>query len=211
MLASEYPEMRTFLREIVETEDRAVIIGQAENATKALTLAKNLRPDVAIIDSYLPHTIGLDTIALSRIGGLDIAQTISEEIPNVRVVLLNSPDVRLLPERSWGSDIGASLCKENNGTCIPFTLSELGQEAVLSGALVFANVEANVIAAPGPKATSLSNKAIFFGALGILVGWLLIVTMFLAGAGVFVALAGAAAMLIGLVGKLTTSLRTKKS
>ena len=211
MLASEYPEMRSFLKEIVEAEDKAVIVGQAGNAIKALTLAKNLRPDVAIIDSYLPHTIGLDTIPLSRIGGLDTAQTISEEIPDIRVVLLNSPKVRVSPERSWAWDGGASLCKESNGSCIPFTLGELRQEIVPSGALVFAKVEADTEAALSQKVTSLSDKAIFFGALGIMGGWLLIITMFLAGAGVFVALAGATTMLLGLAGKIITSLRTKKS
>ncbi len=67
MRASEYPEMRTFLREIVEAEDRAVIVGQAENATRALTLAKNLRPDVAIIDSYLPINMVMDLSVYGRL------------------------------------------------------------------------------------------------------------------------------------------------
>lgn len=211
MLASEYPEIRSFLKEIVEAEDKTVIVGQAGNAIKALALAKNLRPDVAIIDSYLPHIIGLDTIPLSRIGGLDTAQIISEEIPDIRVVLLNSPQDRVSPERSWALGSGASLCKESQGACIPFTLGELEQETVPSGALVFANVEADTEAALSRKVTSLSDKAIFFGALGILGGWMLIITMFLAGAGVFVALAGVATMLLGLAGKIITSLRTKKS
>ncbi len=53
MLASAYPEVRYFLREVVEEEGRALIVGQAENATKALALARNLRPDVAITDCHL--------------------------------------------------------------------------------------------------------------------------------------------------------------
>jgi CheY-like chemotaxis protein len=93
ILASEHPEVRHFLREVVEEESGAVILGQAENATKALALAKHLRPDVAIIDCYLPHTMGSDTVPLSRVGGLDVAESISEEIPDTKVVLLN---IRLL-------------------------------------------------------------------------------------------------------------------
>lgn len=73
MVASEYPEVQYFLREVVEGEDGAVIVGQAENATKALTLAQNLRPDIAIIDSYLPHVVGLDAVDM-----MGYAQTLLE-------------------------------------------------------------------------------------------------------------------------------------
>src|SRR3990170_4440534 len=89
ILASGNPSVRHFLRGAVEGEPGTTVIGQAENATKALVMARNLRPDIAIIDSYLPHSVSLETVPLSRIGGLDAAQAAFEEIPNLRVVLLN--------------------------------------------------------------------------------------------------------------------------
>ena len=69
IVASEYPEVRHFLSEVVEEQGGAIIIGQAENATKALTLARSLGPDGANVDSNLPRAIGLDTVPLSRIDG----------------------------------------------------------------------------------------------------------------------------------------------
>lgn len=211
ILASEYPEVRYFLREAVEGEAGAVIVGLAENATKALTLARNLRPDVAIIDCYLPHAIGLDTVPLSRIGGLDTAQTISEEIPNIRVIMVNNLDVKALPERGLSGDSVTSFSRKRKEGEIPFTLQELYQETEPLTPLVFANINMQRRVSLRQKVTDISDKAILFGGLSILGGLSLILTVILAGAGAFLAVAGAATIFLGLMGKLTISLWPKAS
>ncbi len=209
MLASEYPRVRHFLREVVEEEAGAVIVGQAENATKALTLTRNLRPDVAIIDCYLPHSIGLDSVPLSRIGGLDTAQAISAEIPNTRVIVLTNLNAEVLQEDDLSQEVSVFLSVEITGANIPFTLHELYHKATEPGALVFANVEAKPRAVLRQKVTNISDKAVLFGGLGILGGLSLMLTVILAGAGVVLASVGAATMFLGLVGKLTVSLWPK--
>lgn len=211
ILASEYPEVRYFLREAVEGEAGAVIVGLAENATKALTLARNLRPDVAIIDCYLPHAIGLDTVPLSRIGGLDTAQTISEEIPNIRVIMVNNLDVKALPERGLSVDSVTSFSRKRKEGEIPFTLQELYQETEPLTPLVFANINMQRRVSLRQKVADISDKAILFGGLSILGGLSLILTVILAGAGAFLAVAGAATIFLGLMGKLTISLWPKAS
>src|SRR3972149_4209030 len=110
LLASENPGTRSILRRIVETEDRAVIVAEAENGARALSLARSLRPDVVLIDSCLPSIVGLDNIPLSREGGLDVAQSISEEIPNMHVVLLNSLNDRIPADSTRILDYNALLC-----------------------------------------------------------------------------------------------------
>ena len=207
ILASEYPKIRHLLREVVEEAPGAVIVGQAENATRALTLARNLRPDVAIIDCNLPHAVGLDNVSLSRIGGLDTAQTISHDIPNTSVILLGNVDVKLLSEQGLGTDVTASFSRQRGESKIPFALQDLYREAVSSGDLVFANVEVNQQASLKRKMADISDKAVLFGGLSTLGGLCLMLTVFLAGAGVFLALAGAAAMLLGLAGKLVIAWR----
>ena len=206
IVASEYPEVQYFLREVVEEKGGVVTVGQAQDASEALTLARNLRPDIAIIDCYLPYVVGFDTIPLSRIGGLDIAQTISEDIPNIRVILLNNLDTGVLPDRSLSSHVGVSYSIVSRGANIPLALQDLRHKMVQPNTLVFANVEAKPRASLRRKDASLCDKAIFFGALGIAGGWLLTITMIFAPAGVPIALAGAVAVFLGLVGKLTASL-----
>ncbi len=203
VLASEHPQVRYLLSGVVEQEGGVDIVGQAQNASKALTLVRNLRPDVAVIDCYLPHAVGLDASALSRINGLDTAQAISKEIPNTRVLLLSNLNVDALPGGNLGGDNIAFFPRKKNGANIPITLQALSQETALPRAVVFADVEVKQPAALQRQVTRISDKAIFFGALALAGGWLLTLTMLLAPVGVPLALAGAATVFLGLVGKLT--------
>jgi CheY-like chemotaxis protein len=209
ILASEYPKVRYFLRGVIEGEPGTVVIGQAENATKALTLARNLRPDFAIIDSYLPHNIGLDTVPMSRASGLDIAQTISEEIPNAQVILVTNIDAGISLGDSLGPDLALSFPKKELEATVPLKLRELHCDTVQPCPLVFANVEMRPRITLEQKGADISDTAMFLGGLGILVGLGLTATMFLAWAGAFIALAGGVAMFLGVVGKLVSSLRSK--
>src|SRR3972149_5049868 len=104
VLASERPQVQNLLVDVVEEEPGAVVVGQAENAIKALVLVENLRPDVAIIDSNLPYSVGMDRLALSRMSGLDIAQAICQTTPGTCVVLINNLDTPVLPKVGLSRD-----------------------------------------------------------------------------------------------------------
>ncbi len=204
IVASEYPEVRYFLREVVEEKGGAVTVGEAQNASQALILARNLTPDVAIIDCYLPYSGGLDAIPLSRIGGLEIAQTISEEIPNIRVILLNNLDTVTLADRGLSSDVGASYSIVSKGANISSALKDLCHEVVQPNALVFANVEAKQWAALQRKVTNTSYKTVLFIGLGT-VGALCLTFIIVFGGGVVLAFAVAVIMLLSLVRKRIAS------
>ncbi len=206
ILASEYPEVRDFLRDVLEEEGGSVIVGQAENATRALTLARKLRPDVTIVDCYLPYTVGLDTVPLSRIAGLDTAQTISEEIPNTRVILLPNLNKEALTEHGLDADTTAFFSRDIKGVNIAFKLQELFHDVVPPEALVFADIEVKPRVTATQKNADIVGKALFFGGLGIAAGWLLIITMMFAQAGVVLAIAGVVTVLLGLAGKLAMRL-----
>jgi CheY-like chemotaxis protein len=209
LLASEFPGTRSILRRIVENENKAVIVGEAENGGRAMTLARTLHPDVALIDSHLPSVVGIDSLPLSRVGGLDVAQSISDEVPNTHVVLLNSLGNAPSSDTGWGSEASPSLCQESRNTCIPFKLGELPERTVLPGSLIFANVEIGALACPNQQ-TSFSDKVLFAGVLGIVAGWLMILTMFLSTIGLYVFLAGVTTGLFGIIGKLSSRIFNKR-
>ncbi|MBI2830843.1 MAG: response regulator [Chloroflexi bacterium] len=195
IIASEYPAVRHFLRGAIE-KSGTVVVGQAENAGRALALARNLRPDIAVIDCFLPHAIGLDGIPLTRAGGFDAAWTISEEIPNTKVVIVNNLDNKIMPEHALSSD--AFLSKESD---VPFSLQELETEPSASGGPVFANMHVRTQTTAAQRLTSMSDKAVLFGGLGILGGLTLMLTVIFAAAGVLLTVAGASAVLFGLAAK----------
>ncbi len=208
IVASEYPERQHFLREAIEREEGVFSVGQARDSAAALSLSRHLRPDIAIIDSYLPHFIGLGTIPLSRIGGLDTAQAISEELPNVRVVLLNNLDSKGRGNHGLAGDGIISFFKETKAANIPFTLKQLHRET--TSPLVFASVEVKPRFAPGSETLGAIDKVMLFGGISLAAGWLLILTMMFAPVGVPLALVGAVTLFVGLAAKLTISLKRRK-
>jgi CheY-like chemotaxis protein len=209
LLISEHPEARRFLREAVEKEAGTIIVGEAENATKALILAKNLRPDIAVIDSYLPYAVGLDSLSLSRTGGLDVAQTICEQLPHVRAILVNNLNANIVPKDTWWLASEVSFYRERNGASIPFTLQELCLEVLLPNIPVFANIKLEPQVIPEQKGLNMGDKFMLIGGLAIVSGWFFIITILLTPAGVFLALIGATLMFLGLMGKLMVRLRTR--
>ncbi len=209
VLASEHSQIRYFLSEVIEQEGGVDVTGQAQDASKALTLVKNLRPDVAVIDSYLPHDAGLEAIPMSRINGLDTAQAILEETPNTRVILLNNLDAGIFSGRSLSPAAAVAYSIASTGADISLVLQDLGHEVVQPNDIVFASIEVKQQAVLQQKATRISDKVIFFGALSFAGGWLITLTVFLAPVGVPIAIAGAAMAILGLLGKLTASLWRK--
>ncbi len=209
ILASESPTGRHFLREVIEEEPGTVVVGQAENTTKALSLARKLRPDFALIDSYLPHIIGLKAIPLSRAGGLDTAQVIFEEIPNAKVILVTNMDTEISPEDSLGLYRTASFSKRERQVHAPFKLRELYRDKAQPHRLIFADVEMKPWVTFKPKGTDVYGTTMFIGGFCFLAGLGLIATMFLAKVGAYLALAGGSALFFGVAGKLVSSLWSK--
>jgi CheY-like chemotaxis protein len=204
VLASDSPRTRDVLRQVVEKETGAVVIGEAENSTRALNLTKNLRPDVAIIDTSLPYVVGLDDVALSRIGGLDTAQSISERAPKTRVVLLGNLDTGVINERELAVAAGVTLIRDRLDRSIPFTLRELSGQEWQDNGVVFANLELKRRRAV-TRSSNLIYAGMFVGGATIAVGWLLIVALWLVPAGVYIAATGAAVLLGSLAAKILRS------
>ncbi len=206
MVASEYPEVRYFLKQALEKAGDGVIVGQAPDSVTALALTRNLRPDIALIDSYLPEVSQQGAVPLSRMVGLDIAQAITEEIPGTRVVLLSDLNDKVLPEDAWTPDKVLLFCQNNQGANVCFTLQALYRQTWPLNQPVFANVDVESQILPQQKVSTLSDKAVFFGGLGIAGGWLTTLTIFLAPVGIAIAAIGATSVLLGLGAKLTSGL-----
>jgi hypothetical protein len=205
LLAVEYSQVRDFLSEVIEQEDGVDIIGQAQDTGHALTLMRTLRPDVAVIDSYLPHDAGLDSILLSRINGLDTAQAISKEMPNTRVILLHNSKSDVLSKQSLALAVPEVYSIQSRGINVSLGMRDPCREVVEPSDLIFASVQVKPSIALHRKATTIIDKVIFFGSLAFAIGWLLTITMIFLPIGIPLALVGGITVLLGLGWKLTGS------
>lgn len=210
VIASEHPDVRYLLLKVVEKEPGVVVIGQAENAVKAMALARSLRPDVALVDSQLPHTVGLDAVRLSRISGLDTAMDISQELPKTRVVLLANLNISVYQEYSLDEDAEAYLYTQTGAGGHPVRLREVYYEAAPTSGLVFANIQITERAPVRRKVIEISEKAMLYSGLAILGGLGLMLTLILAAPGAVLALAGAGGLLLGLAGRVAAAVWPKR-
>ena len=79
LLADDHTIMRMGLATLLESEPDMCVVGEAENGQVAVRLARELKPDVVIMDLMMPVLSGAEATRLIR-----------EENPGVRVVVLTT-------------------------------------------------------------------------------------------------------------------------
>ncbi|MEO8664759.1 MAG: response regulator transcription factor [Ignavibacteria bacterium] len=62
IIADDHPIFRNGLRQIIESESKITIIGEADNGSKALELINELKPDIAVLDIDMPKKTGLEIL-----------------------------------------------------------------------------------------------------------------------------------------------------
>ncbi|EHS55569.1 MULTISPECIES: response regulator [Paenibacillus] len=62
LIVDDHWVVREGLKLVIETNDSYEVVGEAEEGATALALVEELRPDVILMDLYMPHMSGLETM-----------------------------------------------------------------------------------------------------------------------------------------------------
>lgn len=81
LLVDDHPVVRTGLAGMLAAEDDIDVVGEAGNGEEAVAMARELRPDVVLMDLRMPRLDGAEATAL-----------IVAELPQVRVLVLTTYD-----------------------------------------------------------------------------------------------------------------------
>jgi len=81
LLADDHALVREGTRRLLETEDDVEVVSEAASGEEAIELARQLRPDIAIID-----------IAMPGIGGIAATRAIKRDCPGTAVLILSAYD-----------------------------------------------------------------------------------------------------------------------
>jgi DNA-binding NarL/FixJ family response regulator len=79
MIVDDHPVFRQGLRRVLEGEDDLDVIGEVQDGVEAMQLAKQLIPNVLLLDINLPG-----------MNGLQVARTLKGLLPNIRIIMLTA-------------------------------------------------------------------------------------------------------------------------
>jgi len=77
LVADDHLAVREGIRTLLANEREITIVGEADDGSTALSLARTLRPDLIVLDDSMPG-----------IGSLDVARKILAEVPGAAIVFL---------------------------------------------------------------------------------------------------------------------------
>jgi two-component system response regulator NreC len=79
VLADDHAILLSGLKAILSLEDDLTVIGEAKDGHEAVSLAKNLQPDILLLDIHMP-----------KLDGLSALPAIKTQAPNTKVIMLTS-------------------------------------------------------------------------------------------------------------------------
>lgn len=114
LLVDDHLMFREHLRELISRSGGMKVCGEAESATGALELARQVKPDVAIVD-----------ITLRGSNGLDLVRQLSEEAPDVKTLVLSMHEQSMYGDRALRAGARGYLTKHQTSSDVVETIQRI--------------------------------------------------------------------------------------
>ena len=114
LVADEYPQIRSCLVRLLETQDDMKVAATATNGAEALALAEALAPDVVVMDVKLP-----------LVSGTEACRRILDTLPDTRILMICSDSLKPLIEESLANGASGYLAKECSLAQVPTAIREI--------------------------------------------------------------------------------------
>lgn len=101
LLVDDHPIFREGLKGLLEKEPDMMVVGEAGNGKEALRIARDLRPDVIILDISMPE-----------MNGIEVTRKIVAELPGTKVLILSMESDRRFVVETLGAGAMGYIMKE---------------------------------------------------------------------------------------------------
>ena len=101
LLVDDHPLLRKGVRQLLELESDIVVVGEASNGVDAVSLAKDLDPDLVLLDLSMKGMDGIETLTALRaadVGSRIVVFTVSDDRSDVVTALKSGADGYLLKD-----------------------------------------------------------------------------------------------------------------
>ena len=88
-------EMRNLVKFLLESESGLEIIGEVASGEEAIRLAKDVQPDLVILDHFIE----------GEVMGLELSRELKEVAPKMKIVLFSSHNLKIEAEREPAIDL----------------------------------------------------------------------------------------------------------
>ena len=89
LIVDDHPLLRKGLGRMIDQEKDLFVVGEAEDAYKAITAIENTKPDIALIDITLPGT-----------SGIELLKNIKVRFPKLKMLVLSMHDESVYAQRA---------------------------------------------------------------------------------------------------------------
>jgi DNA-binding NarL/FixJ family response regulator len=146
VLADDHVLVRKGIKAMLESEPEIRVVGEAGNGTDALTSAKNLKPDILLLDIRMPGMNGLDAAAQLR-----------QVAPETKAVILSMHDSEEYVLQALRAGAYGYILKDTDKDEFIKALKQVrGGSRYFSGSV--SNILANHLLNPQPSATTPSRE-----------------------------------------------------
>ena len=102
LIVDDHELVRRGLRSILVTRPDWEICGEAADGTNAIEKARELRPDIVLLDITMP-----------RVNGLDAARIIRRDVPRTKVIILSQYDESEMRSRAFEAGAQGYISKSD--------------------------------------------------------------------------------------------------
>ena len=148
IIIDDHDAIRRGVRQLLETKPNYQVVGEAADGRAGLKVAKETRPDIAILDYSIPE-----------LNGLDLSHALKREFPRIEILLYTMHDREEIIMNILRAGVRGFVLKSDTEKHLLAALDSLSiRRSYFSGAISDALLEQFLDSKPHPLASSLTHR-----------------------------------------------------